>query len=231
MALAEQYRSAQGHMQRVQEMVQLAPLVAQDLATVKSFESQLSQFNKAVENAGGWIQLATSDPLEWPKYQAQYQQLVNGYQTAVGALQHKSGELQQRQQMVSQENLGREYQKLTQLIPEWSDQAKYQTGAQEVHSYLVKQGADPQAVASLSDALAVSIARKAMLYDKLKDAKKSKQLRAAPPVIKPGSNAPSDQGRTRDQRALSAIRTAGRQGNTHAQEKALEGLLGKVWKS
>jgi hypothetical protein len=226
MALAEQYKQAQGHMQRVQEMVQLAPLVAQDLATVKAFESQLSQYQNI-----DWVRLASEDPLEYPKYRAQYDRVKQGYDTAVGALQQKSGEFQQRQAMVSQETLQREHQKLTQLIPEWSDQQKYQSGAQEVHSYLVKQGADPQAVASLADALAVSIARKAMLYDKLKDAKKSKQLRAAPPVIKPGSNAPSDQGRTRDQRALGTIRQAGRQGNHQAQEKALEGLLNKVWKS
>jgi hypothetical protein len=225
MALAEQYRTAQGHMQRVQEMVQLAPLVAQDLATVKAFESQLQQYQNV-----DWVRLATEDPLEYPKHRAQYDRIVNGYQTAVGALQQRGGALQQHQQQVSQENLGREYQKLQTLIPEWSDPQKYQAGAQELHSYLVKQGGDPQAVASLSDAFAVSIARKAMLYDKLREAKKSKQVRTAPPVIKPGSNAPSDQGRTRDQRALSAIRTAGRQGNHSAQEKLMEGLLGKVYK-
>jgi hypothetical protein len=225
MALADQYRQAQATMQRVQEMEQLAPLVAQDLATVRAFESQLKQYEGV-----DWVRLATEDPLEYPKHRAQYDRIVNGYQTAVGALQQRGGELQQRRQQVTQEALGREYQKVTQLIPEWSDPQKYQAGATELAQYLVKQGADPQAVASLSDATAVAIARKAMLYDKLREAKKSKQLRSAPPVIKPGSNAPSDQGRTRDQRALGAIRAAGKQGNHSAQEKHLIGLLGKAFK-
>jgi hypothetical protein len=230
MALADKYRQAETTFQQVQEMVQLAPLVAQDLATVKAFESQLQQFDKAIEQAGGWVQLATSDPLEYPKYQAQYNQLRNGYQTAMGALQHKHGELQQRQQAVSQETLQREHQKLTTLIPEWSDPQKYQAGAQELSQYLIKQGADPQAVASLTDAIAVSVARKAMLYDKLREAKKSKQLRSAPPVIKPGANVPSDNGRSRDQRVLQDIRKAGRQGNHSAQERAAIGLLNKTFK-
>ena len=43
-------------------------------------------------------------------------------------------------------------------------------------------------MASLSDALAVSIARKAMLYDRLVKSKseKSKLLQTAPPVARPG---------------------------------------------
>jgi hypothetical protein len=225
MALAEQYKQAQATMQRVQEMEQLAPLVAQDLATVKAFESQLANYQNV-----DWVRLASEDPLEYPKHRAQYDRIMQGYQTAVGALQQRSGELNQRRQAVSQETLQREHQRLTELIPEWSDPQKYQAGATELSQYLVKSGADPQAVAQLTDAFAVAIARKAMLYDKLREAKKSKQLRSAPPVIKPGANVPSDNGRSRDQRVLQDIRKAGRQGNHSAQERAAIGLLNKTFK-
>jgi hypothetical protein len=214
MALAEQYKQAQ-----------VAPLVAQDLATVKAFESQLANYQNV-----DWVRLASEDPLEYPKHRAQYDRIMQGYQTAVGALQQRSGELNQRRQAVSQETLQREHQRLTELIPEWSDPQKYQAGATELSQYLVKSGADPQAVAQLTDAFAVAIARKAMLYDKLREAKKSKQLRSAPPVIKPGANVPSDNGRSRDQRVLQDIRKAGRQGNHSAQERAAIGLLNKTFK-
>jgi hypothetical protein len=226
MALAEQYKQAQATMQRVQEMEQLAPLVAQDLATVKAFESQLANYQNV-----DWVRLASEDPLEYPKHRAQYDRIMQGYQAAVGAYQQRHGELNQRRQAVSQETLQREHQRLTtEFIPEWSNPQKYQAGSTELFQWLISRGADPQAVAGLTDALAVSLAHDAMLYRKLKEAKKSKQLRSAPPVIKPGANVPSDNGRSRDQRVLQDIRKAGRQGNHSAQERAAIGLLNKTFK-
>src|SRR5689334_6275149 len=75
-ALAEKAKSIDASLQRVAELEQLAPMVAQDLAQVKAIEAQLSQFQKV-----DWVALATNDPLEYPKWRAQYDQLVTAYQS------------------------------------------------------------------------------------------------------------------------------------------------------
>ncbi len=188
--LARQRAEVTAVLQRAANVEKMTPLVAQDLAVVKQFESQLQQMNKAVESVGGWVALATNDPLEYPKYRAQYDQLVQGYQGATQQLQQKVNAVATERQNLTAYQLQQEAHILVERIPEWRDPAKYKAGAAELSNYLIAQGADPNEVAALSSSLAVSIARKAMLYDKLKDAKatKAKQLRTVPPVSRPGAS-------------------------------------------
>ena len=204
----------------------MVPQVAQELATVKAYEAQLHQYANV-----DWVRLATEDPLEYPKHRAQYDQLVQGYQAANAQFQQKAGYIQHARQALTQQRTEQERPKLLERIPEWRDSAKYQAGAQELSGWLVKQGADPQEVAALSDSLAVSIAYKAMQYDKLvrSKAEKSKQLRAAPPVVRPGAAAPSDNARLNALKAQTAIRKAGRAGDHRTQEKIAEAMFAKAF--
>ena len=225
-AVAERTRAAEAVLQRAAQIEQLIPHVAQDLAQVKAIEAQLAQYNKV-----DWVALATNDPLEYPKYRAQYDQLVNVYQVATQNYQQKANAVLAERQNLTAYQLQQEAQALRERIPEWRDPQKYEQGAQELRSYLINQGADPGEVDTLSSSLAVSIARKAMLYDKLVSQKsaKSKQLRDAAPVVRPGARPSSDQGKAAFTKARQAIRQAGRQGNHTAQEKLMEGLLGKAF--
>lgn len=224
-ALAEKQRMTDATLQRLNAVEQVMPILHQDMATVKAIESQLQKYSQV-----DWVRLATDDPLEYPKYRAQYDQLVNAYQGAVQTYQQKAQAVAQERQNIQAYRLQTEAAQLIQRIPEWADQQKYAAGAQEIRSYLIKEGADPQVVDGLDSAIAISIARKAMLYDRLKSLKadKSKQLRTAPPVVKPGTAQP-DKGRS-DREALGVIRKAGKAGNTQAQEAALLGLLNKTFK-
>ena len=225
-ALAERARTAEAVLERAAQIEQLIPHVAQDLAQVKAIEAQLAQYNKV-----DWVALATNDPLEYPKYRAQYDQLVNVYQVATQNYQQKANAVIAERQNLTAYTLQQEAQALRERIPEWRDPAKYQQGAQELRGYLIQQGADPAEVDTLSSSLAVSIARKAMLYDKLVSQKsaKSKQLREAAPVVRPGARPLSGQGQANFAKAQAAIRQAGRKGNHNAQEKLMEGLLGKAF--
>lgn len=184
-ALAEKAKHIDASLQRVAELEQLAPLVAQDLAQVKAIEAQLSQFQKV-----DWVALATNDPLEYPKWRAQFDQLQTAYNAASYQLQAKATQLNQGRQELTAQRLQQEFPKLLERIPAWRDPAKYETGARELKSYLIKQGADPARVDSMADSLEASIAYKAMQYDKLVQAKteKVKQLRTAPPMSKPGAS-------------------------------------------
>ena len=87
-------------------------------------------------------------------------------------------------------------------------------------------------IAGLTDHRMLVLARKAMLYDKLVSAKsaKSKQIRTAPPVVRPGANVSSDQGKVNFVKARTEIRKAGQQGKTRVQEDIMVGLLNKAFK-
>ncbi len=172
-------------LQRAANVEQLTPFVAQDMAVVKQFEAQLQQYAKV-----NWVALA-SDPetvLDYNKHRAQYDLLLQGHQGAVTQLQQKMHAVNTERRNLTAYQLQQEHAVLVDRIPEWKDPEKYRAGAQELSSYLIGRGADPQEVAALSSSLAVQIARESMLYRKLIDAKtnKAKQLRTVPPVSKPG---------------------------------------------
>lgn len=188
-AAAETRRHADALLQRAAEVEQMMPALMQDLAQVSAIQSRLQEFDRYVESQGGMVAIATNDPLEYPKYQAQRDQLMRAAQAATVQYQQRANAVMQSRAAVTAQQLQVESAQLRELIPEWKDPAKYQTGAQELRTYLIAQGVDPVDVDSLTSARAVSIARKAMLYDRLKadKAAKSKQLRTVPPVSKPGA--------------------------------------------
>ena len=100
-------------------------------------------------------------------------------------------------------------------------------------NYLQNLGVDMGQVGRyLDNAVAMKVVRDAMNYQRLSKLKsdKSKQLRAAPPVIRPGANAPSDQGRSAFAKTAQAVRKAGQQGNHRFQEDAMVSLLNKTFK-
>lgn len=227
-ALAEKDKAVEQRIARVAEMEQLAPMVAQDLAQVKAIEAQLQPFQKV-----DWVALATNDPLEYPKWRAQYDQLVTAWQSAANQFQGKATQLQEGKAKLTAERLQQEFPKLMERIPAWKDPAKYQAGAQELRTYLLKQGGDAARIDAMSDSLEASIAYKAMQYDKLVAAKseKVKQLRSAPPVIKPGASASQAQTGKQDfSKIRQEIRAQGRKGNHSAQEKLVESLLNRTFK-
>jgi hypothetical protein len=217
----------ESYLQRAAEVEQMTPYVAQELATVKALETQLNQYAQV-----DWVRLATEDPLEYPKHRAQYDQLVQSYQAANGQLQQKASYVQQQRHALTQHRLQQESAKLVERIPEWRDPVKYQAGAQELTNHLIGRGADPSQVAALSDSLMVEIARESMMYRKLVAAKadRSKQVRSAPPVVRPGAAVPSEQGKANFQKVITQVAKLGRQGKHSAQQAAMEQILGRTFK-
>src|SRR5690242_131878 len=189
-AVGEAERSITARLQAVQQLEQMQNALAPDLAQVKAVESQLAQWQNV-----NWVQLANDSPLEYPKYRAQYDQLMNAYQMAVGQFQRKFQTVQAQKQQVVAQTLEQQRSKLLNIMPEWQDPAKYEAGAKDVRDYLIRKGVDPQAVENLSDAVAVAIAADAAAYDKLRRAKseRSKQVRTLPPVTRPGAAQPANQ--------------------------------------
>jgi hypothetical protein len=183
-ALASQQRATMELMQRVQELEALAPEVTNELAQVRAAERALAQWQNV-----DWIQLATNDPLEYPKYRAQFDQLREAYSMAANAYNQKAGALQQRKAEVSKAVVQQEMSRLQEIMPQLRDPKAFQAAAAEIKSAALADGYSEQEVDQVVDARYVRTLWKAAQYDKLvkSKAEKIKQARAAPPTAKPGA--------------------------------------------
>lgn len=171
-------------LQTAEEVVQLQAALSDDLAQVKGFERALAQYQNV-----DWVAIATTDPGEYAKHRAHYDQLVSGYNAAVNGVKQKSESIAQGRQKAAATLLQAETGKMRELIPEWRDDARFSAEAKQVAEYGIKEGYSSAEMNSIRDARMVRTLRKAMLYDKLVAAKadKLKQVRAAPPTTKPGA--------------------------------------------
>jgi hypothetical protein len=182
--LASQQRATMELMTRVQELEALAPEVTNELAQVRAAEKALAQWQNV-----DWIQLATNDPLEYPKYRAQFDQLREAYSMAAQAFNAKAGALQQRKAQVSQAVVQQEMARLQEIMPQLRDPKAFQAAATEIKQAGLSDGYTEQELDQVVDARYVRTLWKAAQYDKLvkSKAEKIKQARTAPPTAKPGA--------------------------------------------
>lgn len=226
-AVAETQRQFGEGLRRLAEVEQVQPMLMNELAGVVAMQQQLQQYQQV-----DWERLATDDPLGFPAHQARFMKLSGQAQQAAQLLQQKFAVVQQHREQLSSTLLQQEHARLAEVVPAWKDHAKLETDKVAMGKYLEANGV-PLAVAGryLDSAVAMKVLRQSMLYEGLQKAKadKSKQLRGAPPVIRPGANVPSDKGRTQFVKARQAIRTAGTQGRHGDQERAMVSLLERTY--
>lgn len=206
-AVAEQARQVQQQIQRVGEIEQLQNALAPDLAQVKALEAHLRQYQNV-----DWARHHADNPLEAPGHFAQYQMLKDQYQGAMSQVQQKIGQIQQHKQALVAQNTQAQREKLLQLMPTWSDPEKYEQGAREIRTFLVKHGVDEQSIGQINDARLVVMFYKAAQYDKLATAKatKAKQLQTVPPVTRPNaSQGPGQIDADRQQKARDRLKRTG----------------------
>lgn len=96
---------------------------------------------------------------------------------------------------------------MRQAIPEWKDQARANAEMTELRQFLAQAGFGEQEIASVADHRQVTLARKAMLYDKLVAQGKQKVATAPPPTAKPGSTAKPN---TDGKKIREALKTTGK---------------------
>lgn len=226
-ALADQQRQVTQRLQRLEQVEQLQNALAPDLAQVKAVEAQLKQYEKV-----DWVQLATDNPLEYPKYRAQYDTLQQAYRSVVGQYQQKASALEQQKQTVTAEVVAQQRNLLLEKLPEWKDEAKYRQGAQQVRDYLISEGVPADRLDNLNDATSIAIAVKAMRYDQLQKAKAAKVnlVRTAPPVVKPGAVSQQPDGKTQFNKFRQSFRAAGTKGQSRTQESLLLDKLNRTFK-
>ncbi len=230
-AATETHKAFQAGLQRLQELEQVQPLLAQEMGQVAALQMRLRDERFSDSEM---LKLAQAgDLLEYQQRDAERTLLRNQYQNVAGQLQQKASAVQQYRAQLMESQLQQEAARLPEVIPAWKDPAKASADKADIAKYLQDLGVDMSSVGRyLDNAFSMKIARDAMLYQRLSRLKadKSKQLRAAPPVVKPGAMAPSDQGKAVFAKARTEIRAAGKQGNTNRQEKLMEGLLNRTFK-
>jgi hypothetical protein len=114
-----------------------------------------------------WNTLLESDPIEYLKQQNLFQQRQAAYQQNMTEQQKMAAVFQAEQQKAYVNTLKEQQEALLAKLPAWKDPAKAQAEKAALKTYLLAEGYDESAVDGISDAKAVVLARKAMLYDQM----------------------------------------------------------------
>lgn len=226
-AAGETRRAFQEGLQRISQLEQFSPQLAQIQGQAAAIAMQLQSDRYSDAEL---YKLVSEDPFEAQKRSMERDILRNQFQQTYGKAQQAAQFVAQQREYMEHQLLAQEHARLPEVIPAWKDENKMAQDKAEIARYLQGLGVDLQGVGRyLDSAIAMKVVRDAMNYQRLSKLKadKSKQLRAAPPVVKPGT-AQQDKGKS-DRNALNAIRRAGKQGNHTAQEKLVAGLLGKAF--
>jgi hypothetical protein len=200
--LAEQRRYVEQQAQYVRQQAQFQAQFTDQIAQVKAVEGQLAQWKQV-----NWTELAQTDPMQYLSLHHQYTEAKEAHQTQI----QQHSQLQQQAQQTAAEQqaqrLQREAQAMRQAIPEWKDQARANAEMTELKQFLAHAGFGEQEIASVADHRQVTLARKAMLYDKLVAQGKQKVATAPPPTAKPGSTAKPN---TDGKKIREALKTTGK---------------------
>lgn len=184
--LAAKDRHVETQIQRLAQVDQIAPQLQGQLATVKALEAQLLQYQGV-----NWVQEAANDSNRYAQLRAQFDQLRDTYGSAVTQYQRTDTAVKQELQAVQAQRLQAEHARMGELVPEWKDGAKLESAKADISKhYASRYGIDPGELnASVDTAFKAATLYKAMKYDQLVASKadKSKQLRTAPPVARPGA--------------------------------------------
>ena len=119
------------------------------------------------QNTIDWQRLIDTDPQEYLKQQHLYQQRQAQLQRNGIEQQQVNAKIQAEEQARFQSHLQAQQEELLAKLPEWKNDEKSKAEKVALREYLLNQGFDQKTVDNVSDAKAVIMARKAMLYDKM----------------------------------------------------------------
>jgi hypothetical protein len=116
-----------------------------------------------------WAKLLESDPVEYLKQQHLAQTRQATLQQVYAEQQKAQAQQQAEQEQARASYLAQQQEELLAKLPDWKDEAKAKAERTALRDYLLNSGYDKQTVDSITDAKAVVLARKAMLYDRIMD--------------------------------------------------------------
>lgn len=145
----------------------------------------LMQQLTAVEQNVNWEQLKQTDPNKFNALVVQVEQKRNLLKQAYDQYQQAQQMQAQQHQQELVQTLQQESARLPLLIPEWTDEKIAQSEKQQLATYLRQDDfLSESEVNELEDSRIVALARKAMLYDRMKSQRTALQQKADKPVPK-----------------------------------------------
>ncbi len=145
-----------------------------NLGAIHQLSEQLkSEYDalRAVDNeeisAEYWNQLKAENPVQYLVERNEFQERRLEREQAERRVADLQNQLQQQQSLEQQQRLENEAEKLQEIIPEWQDNETANREREALKVYGTTQGYSEQELGSVTDSRAVSILRKAMLYDAL----------------------------------------------------------------
>ena len=181
--VAEQRKAVEAELKAVEEAKQVRDTYAQRLQAIEQF---LTSGEDSPEDLAA---MKENDPIGYAVKVAELTEKKEQL-AQVRAEQHR---IAQQQQAEEQQNLAKrvqeEAQKLSQVLPEFSDQAKGEQLRSEIRNYGKSVGFTDQELANVYDSRHVIMLHKAMMYDKLQKAKPgvTKKVAQAPKMVKAGT--------------------------------------------
>jgi len=175
-SLKEQYNSEVSQIQaeRQQYMEALTNIIQ---------NSNMDQFANV-----DWNSLKEDDPIEYVTKREEYRES----QEKIQGLQQQHAQAAQRQtseaQIEHQRSMREEYSKLTEVLPEWTDDEYRNKTTASLRSYATTNGFTAEELNSLVDHRSILVLMKAQKYDALKSADiKSKKVKNKPTMARSGS--------------------------------------------
>ena len=179
--VAEREKALQARMQEVeqqaqaklQQVEQLGNLAAQEL--MREYQSI------------NWEALRQQDPGQYAALRADFQERNGKLQTVFQAAQQQAMQRQHMAERQRAEFVQKQAERLPEVIPEWKDQAIANKEREDIRTWALKAGFDPQEIDGFTMAHHVAVMRKAMLFDKLQESKPAveNKVRLAPIVVNP----------------------------------------------
>ena len=161
MAVADERKTAQAETQKAQQERQAYA------ANLQAMRAQLEGVLQEQQKTTDWDRLLTEDPVEYLKQKHLAEARQAKLQQVHAAQQQVHSQLQAEQQAQVQAHMQAQHQALLDKLPHWKDEGKAKADRAALREYLQSEGYEDDAINQISDARAVVLARKAMLYDQM----------------------------------------------------------------
>lgn len=182
METAEQRKAADAELSRAQ---QERAIYAQNLQRMQALDEAALEQAKQVN----WDELLQTDPVEYLKQQRIAQERQARLQQVYSEQQRITAQQQAEHEQARSHYLSQQQDELLAKLPEWKDAAKAKAEKTALAEYLLESGYDRDTVNTITDAKAVILARKAMLFDRMmqKASAASKKVATLPQKVeRPG---------------------------------------------
>lgn len=181
--VAEQRKAVEAEAQAIQEAKQVRDTYAQRLQAIEQF---LTGNQDSPEDLAA---MKENDPIGYAVKVAELTEKKEQLAQVRAEQQRLAQQQQAEQQQEMAKFVQQEAQKLSQVLPEFSDPAKGEQIRNEIRNYGKSVGFTDQELANVYDSRHVLMLHKAMMYDKLQKSKPAvtKKVAQAPKMVKSGT--------------------------------------------